>query len=101
MSEIEKLAELAIKADALLAMEQRMQYLQSEVERLKEPKALKTPEVAKILGVSNATVVNWANQGLIPAIRSKNGYRYPSHRIWDIAEQNAKEIAGTQLTQSV
>lgn len=91
MTDIEKLAILAEQADSLLLMKEHISALEAQIARLQQPRALKTKEVAEILGVSQATVNNWLKQGRIPGIISRNGNRFPSDRIFDVAVQEAKK----------
>jgi excisionase family DNA binding protein len=90
MSDIEKLALLADKAEALLRMNDEIEYLRAEVARLHKPRVLSTKEAAEILRVSHVTVVSWINKGLIPAIMSRNGYRIPEDKIFAYAERDAE-----------
>lgn len=93
MSDIEKLAKLAESADSLLSMASEIKALRQELSELRahEARALTTKEAAEILDVTPATVVNWVNKGMIPAIMSRNGYRIPAHRLFQIAEDQATE----------
>lgn len=95
MSDIEKLALLADKADSLLSLADEVGSLRSEVKQLRaeKEKALSTAEAAERLGVTPATVVSWVNRGMIPALMSRGGYRIPAHRIFAIAEMQAAERA--------
>lgn len=95
MSDIEKLARLAEQADELLDLRAQVHTLKSEIDALKarELRVLTTKEAAKLLDVTSATVVSWVNRGMIPALMSRNGYKIPAHKIFEIAERQAMERA--------
>ncbi len=96
MSDIEKLALLAARADEILKLADEVQMLRVEVARLRqcEHRALTSKEAAEVLRVSPATIVNWVHQGKIPAITSRNGYRIPSDKLFAIAEKEFERRAG-------
>lgn len=95
MSDIEKLAKLAEHADDLLSMASEIKALREELSELRanEARALTTKQAAEILDVTPATVVNWVNKGMIPAIMSRNGYRIPANRLFQVAEKQATDRA--------
>ena len=86
MTEIEKLALLAQQADELLALREEVKSLKDQVANMKQPYGMTTKEAAELLQVDAHTVVVWAKQGKIPCIRSRGGYRYPSHDLFRFAE---------------
>ena len=100
MSDIEKLAAIADKADEILSLADEVQALRNEVAmfRQREHRALSSKEAAKILGVTSTTVVSWAKQGKLPAIFSRNGFKFPADRLFAIAEKQAEERSSTNIT---
>ena len=103
MNDIEKLARLADSADSLLALMPEIASLRAEIGQLRaeREKPLTTAEAAEWLGVTPATVVNWVNRGMIPALMSRGGYRIPAHRIFAIAERQAAERAAQDRSSTL
>lgn len=89
MSDIEKLARLADCANELLSLRDEVQALREQVDRLSGGRVLSSAEAADVLGVSQATIVNWIHRGWIPAIMSRGGYRIPECKLFQYAEEDA------------
>jgi excisionase family DNA binding protein len=60
-----------------------------------EPRYLRTAQVAEFLQVSPKTVSRWAQEGMLPYIRTLGGHRrYPDAEIRALLEKPIRAILG-------
>jgi excisionase family DNA binding protein len=65
----------------------RQQERESALPQTTEPKYLRTAQVAELLQVSPKTVSRWAQEGMLPYLRTLGGHRrYPDREIRALLE---------------
>ena len=74
---------------------EQMKRVHSMASKLLARKSLMTPEeVADVLGVTKATVLRWARNGTLPAIRIRNVVKFDSGNLarWLVARGDKSEV---------